>query len=365
MIDVIIPFYNNSFAQAECALQTLLQQSISPSINIYIVDDASTEKVVFEQLKQKYSALNIHFLSHKINKGPGAARNTGFLAGRAPYVFYLDCDDYIPEKDSLEVLLNTINETEADVVLGEVYNLNEIGKINIGNDELKQGYVDSPSGVSHQGNLYRRAFLEKYDILFSNSYFCEENNFTSQIKFNNPIFYHVKKKVYTRTLNVNSITYLPLEFDKYHIFLTMNTTIHTIIDGLNYGKTLEEKQRIYSDSVREINISGNIIRNSNYDKFPIIFILYYYARLIYNIGKKYDLFILSDWIDSGGMTAKFYGLFLNNIEEIEYLGKMYSYQDIKNYIKEVDKELKNIKPGYDMSVNCPWNELEIFGDFID
>lgn len=239
MIDVVVPFYNNSFEQINTALLTTIKQTIFNSTTIYIVNDASSNATALDEVKKLYPYDNIIYLTNGKNSGPGISRNQGIIKGSQDFIYFLDADDYIPEEDSLEKLYNAAVHYNADVVIGEVYNLNEPGKINIGNEEMPEGFVDDfYTGVSFQGNLYRRSFLKQNHILFPASYFCEENNFTTQVRFHNAILYHVKKKTYGRTLNPNSITYLDNEIsDKYRVFLELNTAIHSLLDIVKYHKS--------------------------------------------------------------------------------------------------------------------------------
>lgn len=367
MVDIIIPFYNNSFEQINTALLTVIKQTIFKSTMIYIVNDASSNAVALDEVKKKYPYDNIIYLTNKKNSGPGVSRNQGIIKGSYDFIYFLDADDYIPEEDSLKKLYDTAIKYNADVVIGEVYNLNEPGKINIGNEEMPEGFVDDfYTGVSFQGNLYRRSFLEQNHILFPASYFCEENNFTAQVRFYNAILYHIKKKTYGRTLNENSITYLDNNIsDKYRVFLDLNTTIHSLLDIVKYHKNQEDFINAFTNTIQNLNFPNNVFRNCYYSGLPLILILYYYGKIIYNIGEKYNLNNIDCWTKDSGIGAKLYGYYSNNIQSIDYCGKMYNFSEIKNLMMKIDKELKTVKKDYNLSINCPWNELELFGEYID
>lgn len=97
----------------------------------------------------------------------------------------------------------------------------------------------------------------------------------------------------------------------------------------------------------------------------MILILYYYGKIIYNIGEKYNLNNIDYWTKNSGIGAKLYGYYSNNVQSIDYCGKMYTISEINDLMIKMGEELKIIKKDYDLSVNCPWNELELFGEYID
>lgn len=91
-ITVIIPCYNCEQWLDE-TLESLALQTFQNFTTI-LVDDGSTKKVYRKGLE---------ILRHYRNFGLSAARNTGVLATRSPYIIFLDPDDLI-EPDCLEKL---------------------------------------------------------------------------------------------------------------------------------------------------------------------------------------------------------------------------------------------------------------------
>lgn len=86
-VSIVVPCYNGARFIDEL-LQTLAAQTFR-DFEVIIVDDGSGEET-----RQKLASLDpaIRVLRQK-NQGPGAARNTGFRAARAPLILPLDCDD--------------------------------------------------------------------------------------------------------------------------------------------------------------------------------------------------------------------------------------------------------------------------------
>ncbi|QHL89093.1 glycosyltransferase [Nibribacter ruber] len=88
-ISVVIPLYNKG-AYIAATLQSVLRQTF-PSFEVIIVDDGSTDQgpAVVETFQD--SRLRI---VHQSNLGVSAARNQGIRLAQAPYIAFLDADDF-------------------------------------------------------------------------------------------------------------------------------------------------------------------------------------------------------------------------------------------------------------------------------
>ncbi|MDR2990785.1 MAG: glycosyltransferase family 2 protein [Burkholderiaceae bacterium] len=92
-VAVIIPFYNGS-AFIERALRSVYAQS-APAAEVVVVNDGSTpeERAFLQQIQLQYGFT----LIDQTNGGQGAARNAGVAASSAPYICFLDQDDFYLE----------------------------------------------------------------------------------------------------------------------------------------------------------------------------------------------------------------------------------------------------------------------------
>ncbi len=103
-VSVIIPCYN-CMLTVERAVLSVARQSWRPA-EVILIDDASTDKTyqVLQALKTRFEADWIQVLCHRDNRGPGAARNTGWNRARQPYVAFLDADNaWHPEKIEIQM----------------------------------------------------------------------------------------------------------------------------------------------------------------------------------------------------------------------------------------------------------------------
>jgi len=95
LVSVIIPAFNRPH-QVITAVQSVMFQT-HPNIELIVVDDGSTQ-----DMSPLHLALEAHPKARVIrqdNRGPAAARNTGWASANGRYVAFLDSDDFLlPEK---------------------------------------------------------------------------------------------------------------------------------------------------------------------------------------------------------------------------------------------------------------------------
>lgn len=94
-VSVIIPTYNRAHLVVR-AIRSVLAQSFD-DWECVIVDDASTDNT--RAVVLEFSDPRIRYVRHEVNRGGGAARNTGIAESTGRYVTFLDADDeYLPTK---------------------------------------------------------------------------------------------------------------------------------------------------------------------------------------------------------------------------------------------------------------------------
>lgn len=98
-VSVIIPTFNRS-EKVVRAVSSVLTQSFK-DFEIIVVDDGSTDNT-HEALSEYMS--KIHYIQHPDNMGVSAARNRGITSSIAPWIAFLDSDDYwLKEKLSVQM----------------------------------------------------------------------------------------------------------------------------------------------------------------------------------------------------------------------------------------------------------------------
>ncbi|WP_127541196.1 glycosyltransferase family 2 protein [Paenibacillus illinoisensis] len=126
LVTVIVPVYKTE-EYLRASLNSLLLQTLT-DIQVVVVNDCSPDnsKFIIEEFVGKDERFEV--VNHSINKGVGAARNSGLKKARGEYITFLDSDDSYP-LDALQRMYDAIRYSDADVVLGRMYEKGTGGKL--------------------------------------------------------------------------------------------------------------------------------------------------------------------------------------------------------------------------------------------
>lgn len=131
---IIIPNYNSSKWIKRC-LDSILEQTYK-NYEIIIVDDMSTDNSV--EIIKEYLSWNIWLIELKEKRYNGGTRNVGVENATGDYILFLDCDDYLYSKDSLEQLNRVIEQNKVDLIrLSFAGKDKKITKVNINDKTIK------------------------------------------------------------------------------------------------------------------------------------------------------------------------------------------------------------------------------------
>lgn len=117
VISVIVPICNVEEYLPQC-LDAIVNQTMR-DIEIILVDDCGTDgsMKIAEQYAERDERITI--IRHDVNQGLSAARNTGIANSSAPYIMFVDSDDYV-SRDFCENLYRAITEENVDLAMGGV-----------------------------------------------------------------------------------------------------------------------------------------------------------------------------------------------------------------------------------------------------
>lgn len=226
-ISVIIPVYNVE-KYINCCVDSVLIQSFK-DYELILVDDGSPDKCpeICDEWANKDDRIRV---IHQKNQGLSAARNVGITAARGEYLLFLDSDDVI-HPDCLQILMNCIKKTRAEVALGRFRRFNEsvsekdfepwdgtyVCKSNLQTlDCLFESAERLPSLISACGKLWKKELFQKTGFpvgrLFEDEYTTYKLYFrANQIAFvdTNLYFYFVNDGGITRNLTLEK------RFDEY------------------------------------------------------------------------------------------------------------------------------------------------------
>lgn len=228
MIDIIIPTYNNK----EGLLKTLNSIPNLKELKITIIDDCSTQNIDYSDIEKKYN-----FIKSPINQGPGLIRQLGIDITHEPYIMFIDTGDYFLP-DIFEKIIQTIKKEQFDI-----YSWKHIS------EKISSICAETHNRVC--GRIYKRDFLNKYNITFSRegSYANEDIGFNricrllckeklGKVKI-------LDKPICIWTYDINSITNKNNEefnYKKQNIGLALNGIhIYNTCKNLVSKKTLEDE----------------------------------------------------------------------------------------------------------------------------
>lgn len=156
-IDVIVPAHRAHDTIGR-TLESLAVQSIAGDLRVIVVDDECPEGDYRDAVAPFLTRLNIKLMRLPENLGPGGARQEGIDASDSPFFTCIDADDSFAKADSLELLCKAMAGNDA-VQRCE-------GKLVL-NDESGEAIRESSGGVSMDGKVFRRSFIERYGIRFN------------------------------------------------------------------------------------------------------------------------------------------------------------------------------------------------------
>jgi len=193
-VSIILPAYN-AHNTIKRTIASICMQDCVNEIEIIIADDCGDES--YDRIAQQFSHMvRIKIVKMLKNGGPGAARQIGFDYSVGKYIMWMDADDTLVSSDTITTLKNVMIERQMDCVYGKFLEQNEDGSI----------YPHELHMVWMFGKLYRREFLEKYNIRFNTSLSNEDTGFNRLVCACTDKIWYIPKDVYIWQFKANSIT---------------------------------------------------------------------------------------------------------------------------------------------------------------
>jgi len=173
-VSIILPVYNTSGYLQACLDSVLAQTHCD--IEVICVDDCSTDTSpkILESYAQRDSRIRI--VSHGLNKGLPATRNTGMSYVTGQYVRHVDSDDVIPV-ESTKHLLDVARKYGSEIVIGNADRI--VGKDVVAGDWLRR-YMEPRHNIRLQDDagmwrsfgdvwlyMFRRDFIDRSGLRFN------------------------------------------------------------------------------------------------------------------------------------------------------------------------------------------------------
>lgn len=257
VISIIIPCYNVEKYINRC-MDSLVAQTIGlEKLEIILVDDCSMDgtwgKMTEIEAKYPESVMIIHCDE---NGRQGQARNIGLQYASAPYIGYVDSDDWV-EPDMYEKLYAKMVENNCDIVMcrnwrdsAEAEQVLDPRKTELENrmfvidtaEKRKTFLACASMGFGVWDKLYRRDFLITNDIFFPEKLAYEDHFFSTLLYFYAERVYMLEERLYHYFVNTQS-TVLAKNASYHFDILTVDCMLWEECERrgflMNYRKELE------------------------------------------------------------------------------------------------------------------------------
>lgn len=183
-VDVIIPAYK-AHATIIRTLSSICMQSIRDDLYVIIVDDAcpndgknnSYEKILDKFISLGLSGKVVHLLE---NSGPGVARQRGIEAGTNQFFTCIDADDTFASAISLETMREAMKQENPQMAPDSIKCVSATF-LQLG-ENLKQIMPHQNDMVWMFGKMYRRKFIEDYEIKFNTTRANEDTGYNKWVQ---------------------------------------------------------------------------------------------------------------------------------------------------------------------------------------
>ena len=293
-VSIIIPVYNMERYLHEC-LDSLVGQTFR-DIEIICFNDASTDSSI--DILREYAAKDERFviIDSPVNIKQGGGRNAGIRASRAPYIMFVDPDDWV-EPDFVEKYYSRAFETGADIVTGD-YNVVNRGIItsssvwgqNIPND------TDYLKRLHLQANTYIWVNLFSKDLFLKNDLFFPENiQLGEDVAISSALFLAAKKII---KLNLHLYNYRIREnsSSRQPDITRFKSRYSAAILARENAKRIDKDNK-YTDEIAFLFINS-------YFRVPVLHAIYSYDKILFQ-EIKYANNTITNYVSEKELTNFF------------------------------------------------------------
>ncbi|MEG2149961.1 MAG: glycosyltransferase [Bacteroidaceae bacterium] len=188
LLSIIIPFYNlEEWLLKRCLTSIFCQQLDSHDYEIILVDDGSDVSPL--SLIESYKRENL-FYYRQVNKGLGAARNSGMKRARGEYLLFVDSDDYL-YANTLHHCINRIKEQKVDILSFDfmVCKQSEIMEVKQKSICFTEKTSGAAYSLAHNVSgcawlyMFKKELSSLHSIWFTEGIFHEDEEFTPKLYF--------------------------------------------------------------------------------------------------------------------------------------------------------------------------------------
>lgn len=195
MISVIVTTYNRAYYLKECI--SSIQAQTYDNLEIIVIDDCSKDNTEDIINNIKLNDNRIRYIRHNINKGAGAAKNTGIEVATGEYITFVDSDDKLANIYAYETAIKTFKNNNIDI-----YTYSETNEENtLISKKYKKYRINTDNIYKPTTMLPLKIFKSKQIKKIRNNEKLKYDDIPFWVDFclvNRPIIYHTDNKFYMR-----------------------------------------------------------------------------------------------------------------------------------------------------------------------
>lgn len=226
-LSIIVPIYNVEKYLSRC-IESILNQTFK-DFELILVNDGSTDNC--KEICEKYKRMDSRIIvANKKNGGLSSARNLGIDISKGDYIGFVDSDDFI-DVHMYEILLNTINSYDSDIVICDYYKVNEYDikkyeKMKSNNKDIKIENINNIDAIERiitrdikivvaWNKIYKRSLFD--NLRYKEGVICEDEFLAHRIFYkcnkvsiiNQKLYYYIQRKG-----SIINSPFSPKDFDK-------------------------------------------------------------------------------------------------------------------------------------------------------
>jgi glycosyltransferase involved in cell wall biosynthesis len=204
LVSILVPLYGVEKYIERCATSVFSQTY--PHVEYIFVDDCSPDNSlwVLQQTIERFSIdrSRVKIISHDMNRGLAAARNTALENAHGEFVMHVDSDDWL-EPDAVKLLVNKQQQEDFDIVIGKALAIHsdhtEEMPVTICNSKEKQIEIYLKQTLQHViwARLIRKSIYTTHNIKAE-----EGTDFGEDAQVVPKLFYYAEKTAW-----INDVVY--------------------------------------------------------------------------------------------------------------------------------------------------------------
>lgn len=214
-VSIIVPVHNASKYLVEC-VESVLKQDYD-AWELFLIENGSTDDS--REICERYAAACEKIQVLCLNaSGVSAARNAGLAVATGEFIVFADADDYLAENTVLSEMVQLLEQSDADIVVGNYQRLWNGKILPAGRYEGLSEMDSSSAEFRFQGffsvgvlsyvwcKMYRTSFIKKYSVHFGEYNYAEDKMFNFLCCLYGAGYVFLDKAVYVYRKNDVSIS---------------------------------------------------------------------------------------------------------------------------------------------------------------